>query len=326
MEERVRFTLGAALVACALVGTAFLLGRRGAVENGAARDSIELSVRTEPAGLPVTLDGRPIESGPIRVALAGASGELAARWKCRSAVRRIDRSDALGEVVLVLDPVEVEIPAGPSLPGASISWNERPAVPSPASIRLDLCQENRIEASARGHRSQRVVLPAGSTPLQARSALIGMELSRLRSGRILLPEAPASVALLVDGRQVRRRGGSVTVEEGRHEVRALAERIGIDVRTEVDVPPNGEVLAELAFPAVASVEVQAFPSNCKVYVKPSGGTGWRYMDDTPATLRLVAGVYRVRVRFDADGTEQEREVRLAPGQNLPLRFARGGGR
>lgn len=323
-SSQISFTAVAAAIALALLGVAFVMHERGggAEDRAAPAAWIETRVRTEPSGLPVTLDGKPVGEGRVRVRLGARPAEVAATWKCRRALHRIEASDAGTEVVLVMDPVDLELDAGPELAGAHVEWNGKDVGASPARIGLDLCTENRIEVRADGYRPARVSLPAGSTPLEARTAILGMRMERLVQGRIRVGPAPAPVRLLLDGRPIRPGRTGIETDEGRHELRAVNEEMGIDVRTEVDVPPAGEAVAELGFPALSSIDVQAFPSNCKIYVKKNGGA-WRYVDDTPATLRLAAGLYRVRVRFAAGGEEQEREVRLSPGKNSPLRFALG---
>lgn len=319
---QLRFTLLAAGIALVLFAVAFLAHERRAGEERTVPDLMEVRLRTEPMGMPVALDGTPVTGERLRFAPDPRRGELVATLRCRKVVHRLEPSDAGGEVVLVADPPEVELPVGPEGAGARVTLNGSEMGASPARLRLDLCRENRIEVLAGGFRPGRVTLPAGVTPLEARTAVEGIRMERPSPGRILLPELPTGVRVTLDGKPVPRSSGGIEVVEGRHEVRARSEAGWIDASAIVEVPPNGSVVASLPIPAMATIQVQAFPSNCQVYLRTEG-SGWRYMDDTPAHLRVAEGIYRMRVEHRSSGQTEERDVRLIPGTNPPLRFGFG---
>lgn len=322
--SRLPFITGAAVAALVLIGGVFLLHRRAQPEHRPAVASSprwhEARVRTEPAGIPVRLDDEPLSGNVVRFRSKEPRSVLSASEGCRGAEHRLDPSDAGTEIVLVMDPSRVEVVAGAERPGARVRLNGVEAGTSPARLSLDLCRENRVELVAEGFRPARVTMPRATTPLEARTAVAGLDMEPLARGRLLLPDLKQPVSFYVDGKPARRTKEGIELTEGPHEVRAVSEKLWIDVRTSVDVPAGGLVTPQLEMPPVASIAVQAFPSNCKVYVRKSGEP-WRYMDDTPTNLRVAAGSYRVRVEFPARRQVREREVHLRPGENPPLRFS-----
>jgi hypothetical protein len=48
---------------------------------------------------------------------------------------------------------------------------------------------------------------------------------------------------------------------------------------------------------------------------------WKDVDDTPVRKAIAPGDYQVRVTYVPTGEVKERDVRLKPGDNPPVRFA-----
>jgi hypothetical protein len=66
--------------------------------------------------------------------------------------------------------------------------------------------------------------------------------------------------------------------------------------------------------------VQAFPANCKIFLRRPGGK-WKYLDDTPARTRIAVGRYEVRVKLNPTGEIRDREIELVAGDNPPVRVS-----
>jgi hypothetical protein len=192
--------------------------------------------------------------------------------------------------------------------------------PAPATLDLDLCVENRIEVRADGYRPAQLLIAAGATPLDARTAMGGLRLLPIPTGTLLFPEAREGVVFFVDGKQTARKKDGIELPEGSHEIRARSEEHWIDVKARFDVRGGEQVRPELAIPPLSTLVIQAFPPNCRAYLKRPG-EDWQYLDDTPVERRVAAGRYSVRVEFTPTGESREQEVRLSAGSNPPLRFA-----
>jgi len=280
----------------------------------------EANVRTDPPGLPVLLDGEPIEAGLVRFPSAEPRGVLTTTQACRTVEHPLGLEDAGGEIVLVADPVEAEIDVDPGVPGASVTLNGADAGETPARLSLDLCRENTVEVTAEGYYPASLVLPEGATPLDARTALGKIALDAIPIGRLRLPSTSTPVSFFVDGQATKASPDGIELTAGEHVVRAVSTKYWIDVTTRVDVPPNGEVTPELRVPPLAWLTVQAFPANCKVFLRRPRGR-WVYLDTIPVRRKIAAGKYEVRVEFVPTGETRERPVTLNASAEEPIRFS-----
>jgi hypothetical protein len=285
---------------------------------------LEADVRTEPQGLPVTLDGTPFTDPARRVRFQSAAPfpTLATRFECRAIEHRLGPADAGGVVTLVADPVEIDGRVDPGIAGANVTLNGARLGPAPIAVRLDLCRDNRLEVRAPGLRPAVVELPAGATPLEARTALYGIALAAIPRGRLVLPASEIKLAYDLDGRRLGDRERDLELEEGEYKLRYRNEYHWIDRETRVAVRGGETVTPDLAATALGTLVVQAFPANCKVYLRGAGGA-WRYLDETPASRRVATGRYEVKVVLSTTGEEQVRQVEVGPGDNPPLRVAFG---
>jgi serine/threonine-protein kinase len=281
---------------------------------------LESRVRTEPPGIPVLLDQKPMAGDRVRFSSAGPFGRIVAAQDCRRAEHTLAPEDAGREIVLVLDPVRTAVPVDPGVAGARVRLNGAAALAAPTRLELDLCRSNIVEASSPGHRTARVTIPPGATPLEARTAAAGLRLAAIPKGKLKLPSTPYPVTFLVDGRRVGRAEGTVELLEGVHQVRAVDEERWIDVRSDAEIKAGETTTPRLRIPEMAVLTVQAYPGNCKVYLKRAGGE-WRFLDDAPVRREVAAGRYRVKVESEATSESKEQDVALAAGQdNPPLRF------
>jgi hypothetical protein len=282
---------------------------------------LETVIRTDPPGLPVTLDDAPLGRPVVRFPAEGPFGVLRVTQGCRTVEHVLGADDAGREIVLVPDPVRAEVTIDPPVSGAKIRFNGSEIPGSPARVALDLCVDNRIELLAPGYRPARVDLPAGTTPLEARTALAGLQMEQIPRGRVILPDPSVSpVRFYVDGREVKPSPEGVELLEGEHELRVLSEPLWIDVTQLVEVRGGETRRAAVELPDLAELVVQAFPANCQVFLRRKGGA-WKYVDDVPVRRQIAAGRYDVKVVLRPSGQERSREIELTPGPNPPLRFS-----
>jgi len=307
-------TLALALAAAALG----LSGRFG----GAPAILLDATVRTEPPGLPVAFNGAPISNGTVRFSADGPFGVLSATQACREAKHRIEPADAGRQIVLALDPVQADVVIDPGVPGARIVVNGQDAGVAPATIALDLCRDNTVEASADGFRSGSATIPAKATPLEARNLAAGMRLDAIPMGRLVLPATRVPATFAVDGKDVARTGDGIEVPAGRHEVTAINADHFVEMRTTVDVPEGGVAKAEFSLPSLGRLVVQTFPPNCRVAIKRDG-SAWRSVGDTPLRYELAAGRYHLRVESPLSGETREEVVDVRSGGNPPVRISFG---
>jgi hypothetical protein len=73
---------------------------------------------------------------------------------------------------------------------------------------------------------------------------------------------------------------------------------------------------------LTTLEVQAYPANCKVHLRRPGGK-WKYLDDTPARKKIAVGRYEVRVTLNPTGESREQIIELTAGANPPVRVSFG---
>jgi len=279
-------------------------------------------VRTEPAGIPVRLDGAVVTESTVQFSSAGPFGLLSASQGCRETTHRIEAADAGREIVLVLDPARADVSVDGGVPGARITVNGQEAGATPATIELDLCRDNTISVAADGYDTAITTIAAKATPLDARNAAGGIRLSATPTGRIMLPDVRYPVTYSVDGKAVARDGEGITIAAGTHQVRMTNEERFVDVSAAVTVQAGADVTAELSAPPLAQLTVQTFPPNCVVAVKRPGGA-WRQLGETPLRYDLASGRYEVRVDAPVSGESRAQEIQLSPGRNAPVRVSFG---
>jgi hypothetical protein len=138
----------------------------------------------------------------------------------------------------------------------------------------------------------------------------------------VLPKSRTKLALYVDGRRVEKGLEELELPEGEHTLRAKNDTLWIDVSIPFVVARGERVTPELRLPPLTTLVVQAFPANCKVFVRRPGGN-WKYVDDTPARRKIAVGRYEVRVKLNPTGQTRDQTVNLVPGENPPVRVAFG---
>jgi hypothetical protein len=281
---------------------------------------LDASVRTEPPGLPVLLDGAPLEAGAVRFPAAGGA-VLSTTYACRAIEHALVAEDAGTEVVLIGAPVEVEVEVDPGIPDANVRFNDADAGSSPTRFVLDLCRDNEVEVTAKGFYPASVELPAGATPVEARAAIAGLTLERIPVGRLVLPATATPVVFYVDGERTDGSGDPIELVAGEHVVRAVNKPYWIDVTKRVEVLPGEDVTPALSLPALGLLTVQAFPSNCKVYLRRSARGRWSFLDATPLQKKIASGSYELRIEFVPTGETREQTVEVTPSGRDPVRFS-----
>jgi serine/threonine-protein kinase len=286
------------------------------------RSLLEARVRTEPAGLPVFLNGKPVDGDRVPFSADGPFGVLTAVQGCREAKHRVEVADAGREIVLVLDAERADVLVDPGVAGAKVTLNGTDAGSAPATLAVDLCRENAIAVEAPGYRSALITIPARAMPLEARNAAAGVKLDIIPIGRVNLPATRFPVVFTIDGAPVTRRAEGIEIAAGSHVVRATNDERFVDVSATIDVPAGGAMAPELAFPAVAQLFVQTFPPNCRVALK-TAGSAWRPVGETPLHYELASGRYALRVESPQTTDSREQEIVLRPGANAPVRVSFG---
>ena len=321
------FVIGGVLLV--LIAIAVLSVRHGTLDRTPEPAPwLEALVRTEPPGLQVLLDGEPLDpaaEGRIRFQGQEPYGVLAAVQECRTAEHRLEPADAGTELALVLDPVEVEVQVDPEVSGARVLLNGDSVGTTPAEVRLDLCRTNQLEVQAPGYRPAKVEVPSGAGPLEARKLLYALTLQKIPMGRLVLPRRQGlQLVYYVDGKRIGKSVREVELEAGRHELRLKNEFHWIDLRRQVSVEDGKTARPDVGV-TLATLIVQAFPSNCKVFVRKPGGK-WKYLDETPANRRVATGDYEVKVQLNPTGETHVKQITLNASGNPPVRVAFGRGR
>ncbi len=323
------FVLGALVIIVGLAGAVYLLKDRLGIELPVEPPKTvwwEANVRTEPPDLEVTLDGQPLDpsaEGRVRFPSTGPFGVLAATHRCRTAEHQLSPADAGGELVLVTDPVAMSWEVAPDVSGATVTLNGERAGKTPTELELDLCTESKLTIEAAGFRPASIDIPSGTTPTEARSLLFDLALTKIPRGKLELPKAEIDLVYYVDGSRMKKGVREIELEEGEHVIRVKNEYHWLDRTSSVQVVGDQTVRVDLGAMTLASLVVQAFPSNCKVYLRRPSGR-WKYIDETPARRNLATGKYEVKVELNPTGQTRVREVNLVAGENPPVRVSFGG--
>jgi hypothetical protein len=320
----VPFVIGIVLLAAIAGGAAWIFRDRLGLfqEPEPTPVWLEANVRAEPAEAAITLDGAAIEPGAVRFEAGAAPGTLAAELACRRIERQLTAADAGSDVVLVLDSMKLDYPLATEEVAAEVSLNGEKLAATPLDLELDLCRSNRIELEAEGYQKSVLEIPEGATPLDARKLLSSIQLEPLPTGRLVLSETAVDVVVYVDGERLAKGVSEVELPEGRHTLRLKNETYWIDVTIPVEIAGGGSITPDLALPPLTTLVVQAFPANCKVFLRKPGGA-WKHVDDTPARRRLAVGKYEVRVTLNPTGESRDQTIELRPGDNPPVRVAFG---
>jgi serine/threonine-protein kinase len=286
---------------------------------------LEAQVRAEPAEARITLDDVPLEAeqaGLVRFRPDLPPGTLRAEFQCRTAEHELLPTDAGSEVVLVLDPVLLDWTLDPGVQAASATLNDGEALNLPGDLQLDLCDENVLRVEAPGFHPTELRIPAGATPLEARRLLGALSLREIPRGILVMPSSRTNLVFYVDGERIGKDVEELELPEGRHKLRAKNDTLWIDVTQSFEVEGGERVAPELKLPPLTTLVVQAFPANCKVFLRRPGGS-WKYVDDTPARRRIAVGRYDVRVKLNPTGETRDQTIDLGPGENPPVRVAFG---
>jgi serine/threonine protein kinase len=287
----------------------------------------ETTVITEPPDLPLLVNGEPLAAsaaGLVRFASGGDPVVVSTQQGCRVTEQKLAPEDAGGEVVLLVESERFEGAFDPGLPGATVALNGKRAAKAPLDLELDLCEPNTFLVAANGYREATIELPAQARPVEVRTALAALTLEQIPTGKLVLGDTNVSLVYYVDGNRLKQGARELDLPEGRHKIRFKNDTYWIDETRAVDIVGGRTLTPDLKPPPLSTLVVQAFPANCKIFLRKPGSR-WKYVDDTPATRRLAAGTYEVRVTFNPTGENKDQTVKLAPGDNAPIRVSFSGG-
>jgi len=229
---------------------------------------LRLSVRSQPVGASVLVDGR--DSGVV------TNGELLLAPPVPQQVvltfRKVGHRDETRAVALPLQPgegISVTLEASQPMlrlrtdpPGAGVTVDgERVAGTTPLELALDPGREHRLVASLDGYLAQEVRIAAGDTRAQ-----LDLPLPKLAPPGAVAVASSYPLDVLWHGKPLARGTLSprVSVPGGRQVLTLAAPAVFLRSEATVDVPSGGEVTIEA--PALGRLNVRASPDNCEVFV------------------------------------------------------------
>ena len=297
------------------------------LHRGSGITWLETTVHTEPPGLPVSVEGSPIEASAAGVVRFPANGDpvvVSTTQGCRVVEQTLVPADAGGEVVLLVENERYTGRFDPGIAGARVSVNGKSAGTAPVDLDLDLCEANVLEFFATEYRPASLNLAAQARPVDVRTALAGWTFERIPIGKLVLGATSVTLVYYLDGKRLGKGTRKIDLPEGRHKIRFKNDKYWIDETRSVEIVGGETLNSALKPPALTNLVVQAFPANCKVFLRRPGGS-WKYIDDTPVRKRIAVGTYEVRVTFNPTGENKDRTIKLKPGGNPPIRVSFGGG-
>jgi hypothetical protein len=326
MPRRMAWIAGAGIL-LALAGAAWLELGRGAPGASRAR-WLETRVRVEPAEAAVTLDGIPLDlartGGVVRFEEGTRRPLLAASHGCRKVERRLAAEDAGREIAIRLDPSHLKHRIDAGVTAAEVVLDGRVAGRAPLEVDLDLCRENRLELRAPGFRATPVVLAAGASPAEASRQLDALDLVEVPRGRLRLPASKIDLTYTLDGDRLDPAIEVWELEEGRHELRYANGFHFLDGTLDLQIRGGETTVPRLELPPMSTLVVQAFPPNCRAWVRRPGGT-WSSLGETPAERSVAVGSYEVKVEYRPTGEIRLERVKVVRGKTPPVRVAFGSG-
>lgn len=304
-QRRAWLWAAAALVGVAAVAAAVLLRGSGP----AAPKEVRLSIRSQPLGASVLVDGRDtgvVTNGEL-VLPAPVPEQVVLTFRKaghRDETRRVSLPLPAGEAVSVTLQVAASlVPVRTQPPGAAVTLDgERVAGVTPLDVALDPKVEHRIGVSLEGHASREVRVEAG-----APAGALDVVLEKLAPAGTVAVASSYPLDVLWRGRLLARGEVSprVSVPGGRQVLTLVSGSLFLRADVTVQVPPGGE--ASLAAPATGKLNVRAVPDNCEVFVD---GT---FVDYPPILERpMAAGRHTVAFRWP-DGAKSEQAVEVKGG-------------
>jgi serine/threonine protein kinase len=288
---------GAGLLA--LAAAAFLvLGGKQAAEPSAVR----LSVRSQPLGASVLLDGQ--DTGVV------TNGELVLKppvpQQFTLVFRKAGHADetrtvklpvgAGEEVSVTLETTRATLPVTSDPPGAQVTLDgERVKGVTPLELTLDGSQKHVVAVALEGHAPQEVAIAAGEAPAEIKLKLepsgplgtvvvaSSYPLDVLWRGRVLAKDQTAARIALPGGRQT---------------LTLVSSAVFLRKEVAVNVTGGGESVVEA--PGVGKLNIRALPDNCQVFVDGA------FVDYPPILDKTVAaGNHLVAFKWPDGGKSQE---------------------
>ena len=305
LRRRAWLWAGAALGGVAAVAAAVLL--RGSAP--AAPAEVRLSVRSQPLGASVLVDGRDtgtVTNGEI-VVPAPVPEQIVLTFRKaghRDETRSVRFPLPAGEAVSVtLQAAASLVPVRSQPPGAAVTLDgERVAGVTPLEVALDPKVEHRITASLEGHAPREVRVEAG-----AAADALDIVLEPLAPAGTVTVTSSYPLDVLWRGRTLARGEVSprVSVPGGRQVLTLVSGSLFLRTDVTLEVPSGGET--SIAAPATGRLNVRAVPDNCEVFVNGA------FVDYPPILERpMAAGRHIVAFRWP-DGAKSEQAVEVKGG-------------
>ena len=298
--------LGSAMFLLSLLAGGLLLFVRA---RGAVPAPLRVSVRSEPSGADVLIDGVPSGTrtdGELTLDSRARQVTLTLRKEGYRDATRVLTLPLGGERTLLLRLVPasaaLRIVSDPA--GASVSIDGQVAQGrTPLSLPFDRSREHRLAFALEGHATQEQVVPAGFS---------AEELSVRFQATVPLSTVTVSSTYPLDvswnGKTLKRAQLSpqVSLPAGHHTLLLAAPTVFLKAAVEVDVREGAPFT--LGAPGLGRINVQAIPDNCEVHIDGL------FADYPPILDRPIAvGTHRVQFAW-VDGARREETVEIAEGR------------
>jgi hypothetical protein len=271
-----------------------------------APTEVRLSVRSQPMGASVLLDGREtgvvtngelVVPSPVPKQVVLTFRKAGHRDETRTVSLPLPAGEAVSATLQTTAPL---VPVRTQPPGAAVTLDgEKVAGLTPLGVELDPDGEHRVGVSLDGHVGQEVRVPRGAPP-----AAIDLVLEKLAPPGFVAVSSSYPLDVLWRGRPLARGEVSprVSVPGGRQVLTLVSGSLFLKADVTVQVVSGGET--PLPAPPAGKLNVRAVPDNCEVFVD---GT---FVDYPPILERPVAaGRHTVSFRWP-DGARYEETVEV----------------
>jgi hypothetical protein len=299
--------VAAALLALALVAGATLLFVRS---GGSTAAPIRVSVRSEPPGATVLVDGAASGTrtdGELVLDPTARQVTLTFRKEGYQDASRVLTLPLKGDrdVLLRLERAATSLKIMSEPPGASVTIDGRLAEGrTPLSVAFDNGQEHRLTLALEGHAAHEQTIAAGF-----RAAELSVKLQPLGPTSLVSITSTYPLDVSWNGKILARARVSpqLTLPEGRHTLILAAPTLFL--KSPVSVEVRGGAPVTLDAPGLGRVNVQAIPDNCEVHVDGL------FADYPPILDRAVAtGTHKIQFRWP-DGARSEQVVEISEGRS-----------
>lgn len=300
--------IGAGLALALAVGTGLFLVR-GRPQGSGGSEPLRLSVRSQPPGAQVLVDGKDagvVTDGELSLPTDTVLARLTFRKAgYREESRNVSLPLAGGEAVsVVLAPASMTMAVKSDPPGATVALDGgRLEGLTPLAVELDPSVPHRLVISLEGYRARELRLDPRAFKSEVQVAL---EPSGPLGVVTIESSFPIDVSwqgkLLAHGRPSPR----VSLPAGRHALTLAASAYFLKTSVSVDVRGGAE--SRVAAPELGKLSIRANPDNCQVLIDGV------FVDYPPILDKAIAaGAHTVAFKWP-DGTRAEHTAQVSAGR------------